>query len=315
MSRPIILLAALSLRALALEGQRASEWRETARRAEAEYRALRDSMLQGDSSVREVARKDDLVIGASADLGTPARDAFGQLIRIRERWFSGQSPVPDGFRIVLRERAYDPAGQIRSNGLVVLSGLPDSGSAIRMDRIAWRGQIGDMVLDSYGEMMIGSLPPGVRAWLDPAIPLSLPEGERRHLVMYAVATGTGASQRGCLLGVAEDCLYALGLARPHREEPGGRYAGLLRTDFLLAALELRPDAWKRLQLAGDKEPILGLSEAAGIPADSLARHWLKGILATRSTEGLLGVRMGLSAIGWIALLLAGMVLGGGSRWV
>lgn len=314
MSRSTFLLAVLSLSALSLEAQSTAEWREIARKAEVEYRALRDSMLQGDSTVQEVARKDDLVLGASIDLRAVSLAAFDRLVQLRNRWFGGLSPSPHGFRIVIREYSSDD-GRQRTTGTVVLSGLPDSGNAIRIDRMARPSEVGDVLLDVYGEMMIGSLPSVIREWLGLPPPLSMSERERKHLVMYAVSTGTGAAQRGCLSGITQDCLYALGLAVPDRPEPGRKYAELLRTDVLDAALGFRPDAWNRLRTTDAKEPLAALAEAAGVSADSLIHYWLAHTLATRPTEGLLGIRLGLSTIGWIALLLVGAVLGGRSRWV
>ena len=314
MSRSMFALAVLSLPALALEAQSTAEWRETARKAEAEYRALRDSMLQGDSTVQEVARKGDLVLGASNDLRTVSLAAFARLVQVRDRWFGGRSPSPHGFRIVIREYPSDD-GRQHATRMVVLSGLPDSGMAIRIDRMARSSEVGDVLLDLYGEMMIGSLPPAIREWLGLLPPLSMSERERKHLVMYAVTTGTGAAQRACLSGLPSDCLYALGLAGPSRSEPGRRYGEFLRSDVLLTALGLRRDGWDRLRTAGAEEPIAALAEAAGVSADSLIHYWLANTLATRPTEGPLGVTVGLSTIGWIALLLAGAMLGGRSRWV
>jgi len=314
MSRLIGLLAVLSLHPLALDAQSAAQWRETARKAETEYRALRDSMLQGDSSVQEVSRKDNLVLGASAGLQTISRAAFDRLTKARDRWFSGAATFPNGFRIVLREDSGDPA-DLRRHGTVVLSELPDSGNALRMDRTTRHSQIADILLDIYGEMLVGSLPPALRDWLGSGIPLSLPERERKHLVMYAVATGAGPTQRGCLSGIAADCLKALGLSGAPGNDQSGQYAGLLRVDFLLSLLELRPDTWGRLRMADGKTPLEAISRATDVSADSLARRWLKSTLTTRPPEGVVGVRMGLSALGWIALFLAGAVLGGRSRWV
>lgn len=312
MCRLGLVAALLSASAVSLSAQEAARWRDTARRVEAEYRALRDSMVQGDSTVREVARSGDLVVGASDDLRRIAQLALDRIGLIRRRWFGGGFPFEAGFRIVIREQTED---RTRPATMVVLSGLPDSGTAPRMDRTVPRRLIESTLVDLFGEMMLGVLSPTAREWLDGGIPLSMTEQEREHLVMYAVATGTGRSQQACLSGSVADCRYALGLGGSSREAPGNKYASFLRGDLLLHALELRPDSWERLRTSTVGEPMALLAEASGIPPDSLIRRWFQSTLSSRPTHGPIETDAGLSALGWIGLLLFAALFGGRSRWV
>lgn len=308
-----IVAALLCTSAASLPAQEAARWRDTATRVEAEYRALRDSMVQGDSTVRDVARSGDLVVGASDDLRRIAQRALDRIVSIRKRWFGGRFPSEAGFRIVIRSQAGDDP--TRAASMVVLSGLPDSGSAPRMDRSVPRSQIEATLVDVFGEMMLGVLSPTTREWLDGGIPLSMSEQEREHLVMYAVATGTGNSQRACLSGSVADCRYALGLGSPPREAPGNKYAAFLRGDLLLHALELGPDSWERFRSSTAAEPMARLAEASGLPPDSLIRRWFQSTLSSRPTHGPIETGAGLSALGWIGLLLFAALFGGRSRWV
>lgn len=313
MCRLGLVAALLGASAATLSAQDAAQWRDTVRRVEAEYRALRDSMVRGDSTVREVARSGDLVIGASGDLRRIAQLALDRIALVRKRWFGGGSPSEAGFRIVIREQAGEYP--TRAPNMVVLSGLPDTGKAPRMDRTVPRREIEATLVDIFGEMMLGTLPQITRAWLDAPIQLSVSEKEREHLVMYAVATGTGPSQRGCLSGRVAACRSALGLGDAASQEGERKYPAFLRGDFLLHALELRPDSWERLRQATGGEPIGMLSEAGGLPPDSLIRRWLEATLASRPTHGPIERGAGLSALGWIGLLLFATLLGGKSRWV
>jgi hypothetical protein len=312
MSRSGLAVALLCLHALTLHAQEAAQWREATRLAEAEYRAVRDSMLQGDSTVREVARSGDLVVAASDDLRRIAQSALDRVALARKRWFGGRLPSEGGFRIVISQQTEDPT---RPHSMVVLSGLPDSGQASRMDRTVRRDQIEATLVDVFGEMMIAALPPAIRKWLDGAVSLSMPEPERRHFAMYAMATGTGLSQRACLSGSVLDCLYALGLGSPPRNEPGGAYAAYLRGDLLLTTLELQPEAWDRLRMSNASEPSVALVQAAGLTADSLIDHWLRVTTLSRPRAGLLGAGMALTVLVWIGLTFMGALLGGKSRWV
>ena len=315
MCKSFVVLMLLSIRTVSLPAQDAAQWRDAARRAEAEYRALRDSMVQGDSTVREVARKNDLVLGASENLRAVSRAAFDRLLMIRERWFSNQSPSASGFRIVLRVRPQDPSRLNQTIGLVVVAGLPDNDNAVRIDRIAFRDQIEHTLLDLYGEMMFSSLPPAIQSWLGGTIPLSMSVQERKRLTMYAIATGTGGSQRACRAGSAADCLYVLGLGEAASPDPGAFYAALLRSDLLFSVLDLQSSGWTRLQASTDRGPLEALVSAAGIPSDSLVRYWLGSTLSSRPRVGPLEVKSGIGAIGWIGVLLLAVLLGGRSRWV
>ena len=56
---------ALAIAPALCSAQQGAAWRDSAQRLNAATTALRDSMLQGDSTAAEVARRGDLVIAAS----------------------------------------------------------------------------------------------------------------------------------------------------------------------------------------------------------------------------------------------------------
>ncbi|MGQ0702057.1 MAG: hypothetical protein ACT4PM_02860 [Gemmatimonadales bacterium] len=135
----------------ALPAQRAGAWRDSAQRLAIALEALRDSLLEGDSTVLEVARREDLVISAREDLRGSATNALDRLVAVRRRWFGGlgASPSPSGFRIVLRI----PPRLDGDFGVVVLTGLPDTGAATRAERVTRRGELAEALIDVCGEMM------------------------------------------------------------------------------------------------------------------------------------------------------------------
>ena len=193
-----------------LEAQPATVWQDSAGRLRARLEALRDSMFQGDSTVEEIERRGDLTLGASPGSRAAAGPALSRLVAARERWFGGASPSPDGFRIVLRSAPSEDRTYT-----IVVAGLPDTGRAPRSERPVLRSrQLAESLIDLYGEMMYQSAGPGLLKWLDLPLPLSLPDQERRYLAMYAVVTGTGRAQRGCVAGRLGDCAYVLGLRPP-----------------------------------------------------------------------------------------------------
>ena len=314
--RPFLLAALLLVAACsAVRAQEAARWRDSARSLALQIRALRDSLLEGDSTVREVARRGDVAIGASAPLRGIAREALHQFLEASERWFGDARPAPAGFRILLRDISAFEGNRFRPDAIqtLILSGLPDSSGAARIERNVARSTLAASLVDLYGELMFASAGPELVKWLELIPPLSMPEQERRYLAMYVLATGTGRAQRGCAAGVLTDCASALRLRQPARPEPGGAYALMAREDLLLTALELGgPGAWTRLAQA--RGPIEGrLAAAAGMPADSLLARWRSGLLALRPLEKRITLAQVGSAMAWTALLLLGCV--GAARWI
>jgi hypothetical protein len=273
-------------------------------------------MLEGDSTVREVAQRGRVVIGASERLQSEARQALQRFLAGRGRWFGNASPTPSGFRIVLRSnlrgyrqfRAGDPVGTM------VLAELPDSAGAARTERTVSPSEITDAALDSYAELMWASAGGELLKWLGVPVPVSFAERSRGTLTMYALVTGTGRAQRDCLTGSAADCAYALGLGPPRRSNVGGTYPMFLRTDLLLVALEAGgPDAWRRFKTVADSGMTRALARAAGMPLDSLLVHWQRGLLALRPVQNPLRASAALLAVGWSGILLLGALRL--SRWV
>lgn len=308
-------LALLLFAAPSVTAQTATQWRDSAITLSARVRALRDSLLQGDSTVREVARSGDLVIGASETLRGAAREALEQFVQVRQRWFGSATPAAGGFRIVLRREArrrYD--GGIGEWSTLVLAGLPDTGNSVRTQRNVQRNEIVQGLIDLYGELMWASVGIEVVRWLDLAPPLSMNEKQRRSIAMYALVTGTGAAQRGCVAGNLDDCGYVLALLPPKAANPGGSYLPFVRTDLLLTALDLGgPGAWARFRAASGPRVDAALAAAAGMPLESLLGRWRSQLLALRPTDAPIQGRGALLALGWTAALLLGAL--GLSRWV
>jgi hypothetical protein len=299
-----------------VRAQHAERWRDSALRLEVQVRALRDSLLQGDSTVGEVARRDDLVIGASEQLRGIAAAAFEEFLLVRARWFGGASPSPAGFRIVLRSDVSiqnDEWWLPRELATVVLAGLPDSGGATRAQRAVVPRRIAENLIDAYGEMMYASAGSVLFKWLESFPPLSIPDQERRHIAMYALVTGTGRAQRDCIAGDLAACASALRLRAQGQQKSGSDYAPIVRADLLLTALELGgPAAWTRFRDA-ESEPIeTALAEAAGMPADSVLARWRSGLLTLRPNEAPVSLSGVLLAVGWTAGLLLGAL--GVARW-
>jgi hypothetical protein len=300
----------------AATAQRPEQWRDSALRLEVQVRALRDSLLQGDSTVAEVTRRDDLVIGASEQLRGTAAGALQRFIRARARWFGGATPSPAGFRIVLRSDATggrDEWWLTAQMETVLLAGLPDSAGAMRTQRNVARRRIADNLIDLYGEMMYASAGPALLTWLESVPPLSMPDQERRHLAMYALVTGTGKAQRGCVAGDLADCASALTLGAPTGMESAHGYAPIVRADLLLTALELGgARGWGRFRQAAGQPIATALAAAAGMPADSLLAHWRSGLLVLRPSDTPVSLKQVLVAVGWTAGLLLGAM--GVARW-
>ncbi len=310
-----VLRSALCVLATPLAAQNAQQWRDSAERLAVRVRALRDSMLQGDSTVREVARRGDLVIGASETTRGAAAEALEQFVALRRRWFGDAAPSSDGFRIVLRSE--EPHSRFMPGlewATVVLAGLPDTGSSARTERHVIRGELAAGLIDLYGEMMWGSAGPAMQKWLQQPPPLFMSDKERRDVAMYALVTGTGKAQRACVAGDLDACGYAVWLRESRDPSLGGGYPAFVRADLLLTALEVGgPGAWRRLTAAADSSVEQALAAAAGLPADSLLARWRGQLLAMRPTQTPLASGGVLLGVAWVALLLLGTA--GIAKWV
>ena len=157
--------------------QQATQWRDSTKRLDVAARALRDSLLQIDSTATEVARRGDLAIAASADQQQNAIDALDQFAKVRDRWFAGAMPAPGGFRIIIStgNDGRMPARHLStSNGAlitfrdcriaVVRSASP--GADHSAETTAPKA-----MLDRYGSMMISSVP-ALLEWIENPPPLS-----------------------------------------------------------------------------------------------------------------------------------------------
>jgi len=309
-----VMRCALCVLATPLAAQSAQQWRDSAARLTASVRLLRDSMLQGDSTVREVARRGDMVIGASETLRGEAAAAFERFTHVRQRWFGNAAPSDDGFRIVVRHGVPIPSRPGMSEwSTVILAGLPDTGRSVRTQRMVQGKEIAEALIDGLGSMMWAQAGPVMTKWLQQPPPIAMGEKERRFIAMYAVVTGTGKAQRNCVNGVLDDCGYALWLREPKTSSPGGGYPVFVRADLLLTALDLGgPDAWTRLRQASgsDVEPML--AAAAGMPIDSLLDRWRGQLLSLRPSERPLSMPRLLLGLAWMAVLMLGAL--GSSRW-
>lgn len=305
---------ALCVMATPLAAQSAQQWQDSAHRLSEQVRALRDSLLQGDSTVREVARHGDLVIGASESLRQAASAALLRFVEARRHWFGDASPSPGGFRIVLRateqEASFRPPAEWAA---VVLAGMPDSGNSARQERQVRRSEIAEVLIDIYAEMMWPETGPAIAKWLQQPPPLSMGENNRRVAAMYGLVTGTGSAQRACVSGVLADCAYALWLRESSGQNPGGGYSVFLRADLLLTALELGGSgAWARLSGARDSSVASALAAAAAMPIDSLLARWRSQLLAFRPISAPLGISGAGLALAWTVLALLSAL--GVSRW-
>jgi hypothetical protein len=298
----------------AARAQSATVWRDSAQRLSVHLLALRDSLLDGDSTVREVARRSGLVLGASPRMRSQGLDGLARVGEARRRWFGAALPSPNGFRIVLRSDngRYGLPARSRQVDVVVLSGLPDSGPSRRTQRNVADGRLADQLVDLYAELMFQSGGPELRRWMDLGAPVSQPDRERRAVAMYILVTGATPAERGCLLGSLEDCAAALAL-RAAGPGTSGYYPPFVRVDLLLTALELGgPGAWERLRNAGGSGMEAALASAAGMPTDSLLSRWRRGLLALRPGDSPLEAEVVLVGLVWTAGLLVAAL--GLSRW-
>jgi hypothetical protein len=293
-------------------------WRDSVQRLSVAYRALRDSLVDTDSSVVEVSRRDGLVISASPKERATALEALEYFAARRARWFGEAVPSPAGFRIVARTTSggnvlFGPSFGDRYAGSVVLTGLPDSAGAARLDRAVRLKEVSEQLFTAYAEMMFPTLGTAMGKWLKDPLPFDLSDNARRYQAMYAVMTSTGKAERGCVDGRLDFCAYAFWLRPAPAAELTGAYSRLVRADLFLAALDLGgSEAWTRIVAANPESPVAALEAAAGMPADSVIARWRTGIMTLRPDEKPLHLRGVLLAAGWTAVLLAGTL--GVSRW-
>ncbi len=294
-------------------GQQAARWRDSAQRLDRVTHALQDSMLQGDSTAAEVARRGDLAIAASPNQTNNARVAFAQFIEARNRRFAEALPSSDGFRIVIRTQSNTGLyGKGDSAGVVVLSGGLDGAASVRNQRGANSSDVATRLIDQFGEMMIASVAP-LSAWMETPPPMSMNERDRRDQVMYTFVTSMGPIQRRCVAGGLMACKVALGIRKIDGPENGGRYSPYIRADLLYYALDLGgTGAWSRLREVSDSGVEAMLAAAAKMPADSVLAKWQQGLLALRPATAVVPTSSAGIAIIWSLLFLAGAL--GASKW-
>jgi hypothetical protein len=296
-------------------GQRAEAWRDSAQRLHALASALRDSMVRGDSTTQEVARRGSFVIAASPNNRAAAAEALNRFAEISDRWFDGAMPTSGGFRIVVRTESVSSYGfgRPREVGAVVLAGMPDTDSSARIQFTIAPGAVTNTLIDSYGALMFSSAS-ATTLWLDTPPPLSTPEADRRQTAMYALVTGSGHAQRRCAGGDLPACAAAFGLVQSPGGDIGPAFSVFMRADLLLTALSVGGrDAWSRFRSAADSGIEPALVAAAAIPRDSLLGRWRAGLLALRPANGPISAGLGIAALIWSAALLLGAL--GASRWV
>ena len=298
----------------AATAQRAAAWHDSAQRLDAAMHSLRDSLLQGDSSAAEVARRGDLAIASTPNERSHAVDVLTEFAKGRSRRFAGAMPSAGGFRIVIRTARWMNRSKptTADQGSMVLVGLPDTGTAVHVQTSAGSSAVDAALLDRFGEMMIAGVPE-VQRWIESPPPLSLDEAQRRDQAMYAFVTANGAIQRRCVAGGLVACRVALNIRQIDGPENGGRYSPFMRADLLYFALDLGgTGSWERLRSSSDTTLEGRLAAAAGVPMDSLLTQWRRGLLALRPATSVLPIRSGLIAIGWTLALLLGAL--GASKW-
>src|ERR1043166_2329715 len=188
---------ALCVLATPLAAQSAQQWRDSAERLAASVRLLRDSMLQGDSTVREVAGRGDMGNGASQALRGEAATAFERFTLMRQRWFGNAAPSDDGFRIVVRHGVPIPSRPGESEwSTVILAGLPDTGRSVRSQRMVQGKEITEGLIDAFGSMMWASEGDSRSRALAIALPCNEPNrGALKPLPHSAAADGPADEAR------------------------------------------------------------------------------------------------------------------------
>jgi hypothetical protein len=294
-------------------------WRDSVATLGRVMQALADSLRTGDSTVVEVSRAQGLVLRASREIGSPAARTLERFLESKRLWFGPAVPSEDGFRILLRDYGDYGRGAGRLPLSLELAGLPDSDELTRVFRGVSRRVIGNpdsassTLLFEFGKLMLASTSGSLRKWLRDPLPLHLSDQDRKLAAMYAFVIGAGASQRDCVAGSLADCAYVLGLRPTVRAGAGGGYPEFLRGDLLLTALQTGGEgAWERLRLASARMLSDQLSEAAGLPLDSLLARWRSGLLALRPTDQPFTARQAVATALWGIMLLAAAL--GISRW-
>lgn len=314
-------LALAPLLAAALGGpagaQDARAWHDSLTRLGTEVRALRDSLVEVDSAVVEVERRDGVVLSATPREKDPAARAFRYFTEQRTRWFGAALPSPGGFRLVVqttqRRDGFARFDETGWDGTVILTGLPDTADAVRAQRASPMKDLGNQLVTGFSEMMFPTLGLPVTRWLGDPPPLHMTGRDRRYLAMYMVMTSTGKAERGCVEGRLELCTYALGLRPAPSTDLTSAYPALVRADLFLTALEIGgPGAWARIVAARPVRAEDALAAASGVTADSLVTRWRNGIMTLRPHEGPLHAGTALLGVAWAGALLLGAL--GASRW-
>lgn len=318
MSRTLLLVL-LSAGALtrASHAQDAAAWRDSLVHIGTEIAALRDSLVDRDSTVVEIARNGGLVLSATpADKAAAAR-AFQYFLMERDRWFGNAVPAPNGFRLVMQilpeHNIFTKLGSLRTEGRLVLTGLPDTADAVRIQRAATVKDLGVQLLTGFSEMMFLTLGGATTQWLGNSPPFQMSERERRGLAMYMIMTSTGKAGRGCISGDFAACAYSLGLRTAPSSDLTDAFPTMVRADLFLTALEIGgAGAWSRIAAARPARAEEALTLASGLSPDSLLTQWRAGILSLKPDVGPMRPGSALLAAGWVGVLLLGTL--GASRW-
>jgi hypothetical protein len=309
----------LALGAMTAEAQGVPEWRDTLQRLSEEYRAIRDSSVNADSTLIEVARRDGIVVSTIPRYRGAALQALDYFMTRRNRWFGTSQPSPSGFRIAIRVRSRSTLFTRATDtwnpneGSIVLTGLPDSAGAVHSDKTAAASEVGEQLVAAYSEMMFPTLGDQMAKWLQHPLSFHLPDPTRRYHAMYAVMTSTTPGERGCVNGRIDFCAYALWLRPAPSAELTGAFPVVVRVDLFLTALELGgAGSWARVVEAKRAGPEAALAAASGLPADSVIAVWRRGIMALRPDERPLHLGRAIAAAGWTIVVLAAAL--GASRW-
>jgi hypothetical protein len=295
--------------------QQAARWRDSVTRLNLAANALHDSLLQFDSAAVEIARHGDLVVSASSDQAAKAVAILDRFSAVRDRWFGGATPVPGGFRILVSintSSRSNTRGTPDAAGVVIISGLPDNGSAEREHVASGQVTAANAMIDRYGYMMITSVP-ALFAWMENPPPLSIDEQDRHDQAMYAFVTATGPVQRRCVDGGLKACAVAMNIVPTGDTIRGGTWSPFMRADLMYFALDLGgADSWTRLHAAADSGVAAALAAAARMPVDSVLARWRADLLSRRPVASIITPGTAIVAITWATALMLGAL--GASRW-
>ncbi len=310
-----ILLAAIPTGVM--HAQDAAAWRDSLAHIGTEIAALRDSLVDRDSTVVEVARIGGLVLSATPANRAVATRAFEAFLIERARWFGTSVPSPSGFRLVMNilpERSiFTRFGNLKREARLVLTGLPDTADAVRTERGTTTKDLGVQLLNGFSEMMFLTLGAATSQWLGNSPPFQMSEHERRGLAMYMIMTSTGKAERGCVSGDLATCAYSLGLRTAPSSDLTDAFPTMVRADRFLPALEIGgAGAWGRVAAVRPARAEEALTLASGLSADSLLTRWRAGMLALKPDVGPMPPESALLAAGWVGVILLGTL--GVSRW-